>query len=61
MAASVSAPSSFLWLGLCAVPLVLAVAALPFWPWSRSWGYVPSAGLLLLSLIVLLLHVNYIV
>jgi hypothetical protein len=51
----------FLWLGLCAVPLLLAVVALPFWPWSRSWGYVPSAGLLLLALMVLLLHINYIV
>jgi hypothetical protein len=51
----------FLWLGLCAVPLLLAVVALPLWPWSRSWGYVPSAGLLLLSLMVLLLHINYIV
>lgn len=50
-----------LWLGLCTVPFALAVIALPFWPWSRQWGYVPSAGLLLLSLIVLLLHVNYIV
>lgn len=61
MAASAGALSGLLWLGLCAVPLLLAVAALPLWPWSRSWGYVPSAGLLLLSLIVLLLHVNYIV
>jgi Protein of unknown function (DUF3309) len=50
-----------LWLGLCIVPFTLAMIALPFWPWSRQWGYVPSAGLLLLSLIVLLLHVNYIV
>jgi hypothetical protein len=61
MAASAGTVWGFLWLWLCAVPFVLAVAALPFWPWSRSWGYVPSAGLLLLSLIVLLLHVNYIV
>jgi hypothetical protein len=51
----------FLWLGLCAVPLLLAVVALPLWPWSRGWGYAPSAGLLLLSLMVLLLHINYIV
>jgi hypothetical protein len=50
-----------LWLYLCAVPLLLAVGALPLWAWSRSWGYVPSAGLLLLSLMVLLLHINYIV
>jgi Protein of unknown function (DUF3309) len=50
-----------LWLYLCVVPLLLTVVALPFWPWSRSWGYVPSAGLLLLALMVLLLHINYIV
>ena len=61
MATSAGALSGLLWLGLCIVPLLLAIAALPLWPWSRSWGYVPSAGLLLLSLMVLLLHVNYIV
>jgi hypothetical protein len=50
-----------LWLALCAGPLLLALTALPLWPWSRRWGYVPSVGLLLLSLFVLLLHANYIV
>jgi hypothetical protein len=39
------------------VLLVLAViAALPLWPYSRSWGYGPSGGTgLLLVVLVLLL------
>jgi Protein of unknown function (DUF3309) len=61
MAASAGGFWGSLWLVLCGVPLVLGIVALPLWPWSRSWGYVPSAGLLLVSLFVLLLHVNYIV
>jgi hypothetical protein len=36
------------------VVLVL-VGALPTWPHSRSWGYVPSGGLGLLLLILIIL------
>lgn len=37
--------------------VLLLLAALPAWPYSRSWGYYPSGGigLLLLILIILLL------
>ncbi|HEY2002166.1 MAG TPA: DUF3309 family protein [Acidobacteriaceae bacterium] len=43
-----------LWL----VPLLLAAAAFPRWPYSRKWGYVPSAGLLLVALLVLAMHLH---
>jgi hypothetical protein len=46
-----------LWL----VPLLLAAAAFPRWTYSRQWGYVPSAGLLLLALLVLVMHLNYMI
>jgi hypothetical protein len=46
-----------LWL----LPLLLAAIAFPRWPWSREWGYVPSAGLLLVSLLVLAMHLNYMI
>ena len=46
-----------LWL----VPLLLAAAAVPRWHWSREWGYVPLAGLLLVALLVLVMHLNYII
>ena len=37
--------------------VALLIGAVPAWPHSRSWGYVPSGGLLLLLLLVLLLIV----
>jgi hypothetical protein len=43
-----------LWL----IPLLLAVAAFPRWPYSRQWGYMPSAGLLLVALLVLVMHLH---
>jgi hypothetical protein len=46
-----------LWL----VPALLAAGAFPRWPWSREWGYLPSAGLLLVALLVLLMHLNYMI
>ncbi len=33
---------------------VLVVAALPYWPWSRGWGFAP-AGMLALGLGTVLL------
>jgi hypothetical protein len=44
------------WL-LLIVLLVLLIAGLPAWPYSRQWGYAPSGtlGVLLLVLLVLLL------
>jgi hypothetical protein len=37
--------------------VILVIALLPSWPYSRSWGYYPSGGigLLVLLLVVLLL------
>ena len=46
-----------LWL----VPALLAIVAFPRWPWSRQWGYLPSAGLVLVALIVLAMHLNYMI
>ena len=46
-----------LWL----IPLLLAAVAFRRWPWSRQWGYVPSAGLLLVALLVLAMHLNYMI
>ena len=35
--------------------VLLLVGALPTWPHSRSWGYMPSGGLGLVLLILLIL------
>jgi hypothetical protein len=35
--------------------IVLVLAVLPSWPYSRGWGYYPSGGLGLVLLIVLIL------
>lgn len=42
---------------LLIVLILLLIGALPAWPYSSAWGYVPSGtlGLILLILIVLLL------
>lgn len=39
------------------VLIIVLLAVLPAWPYSRSWGYYPSGGvgLLVLILIILLL------
>lgn len=42
---------------LLIVLLVLLIAALPSWPYSRGWGYYPSGGLGLVLVIILLLLV----
>jgi hypothetical protein len=46
---------------LWVVPLLLAVAAFPRWPYSRQWGYIPSAGLLLVALLILAMRLNYMI
>lgn len=46
-----------LWL----LPLLLAIAAFPRWPYSRQWGYLPSAGLLLVALVILGMHLHYMI
>jgi hypothetical protein len=42
---------------LVVILLLIALGALPTWPYSRSWGYYPSGGLglILLILVILLL------
>ena len=35
--------------------IVLLFAAVPAWPYSRSWGYYPSGGLGMVVLIVVIL------
>jgi len=40
---------------LLIVLVVLLLAALPSWPYSRGWGYYPSGGLGLVLIILLIL------
>ncbi len=35
--------------------ILLLIGALPTWPYSSNWGYFPSAGVIILLIIVLLL------
>lgn len=35
--------------------LILALGALPTWPYSTGWGYYPSGGLGLLLVVLLLI------
>jgi hypothetical protein len=37
------------------VLFVLLFAAIPAWPYSRSWGYYPSSGLGIVLLVLVLL------
>lgn len=39
---------------LLLIVIILLIAALPSWPYSRGWGYYPSGGLGLILLILLL-------
>jgi hypothetical protein len=40
---------------LMVILLLIALGALPTWPYSRSWGYYPSSGLGLVVLILVIL------
>jgi Protein of unknown function (DUF3309) len=40
---------------LVVILLLIALGALPAWPYSRSWGYYPSGGLGLIVLILVIL------
>ena len=42
---------------LLIVLILLLIGAVPTWPHSRSWGYLPSGGLGLVLLIVVVLLV----
>ena len=40
---------------LLVILLLIALGALPTWPYSRSWGYYPNGGLGLVVIILLVL------
>jgi len=40
---------------LLIVLILLLIGALPSWPHSRNWGYVPSGGLGLVVLVIVIL------
>lgn len=40
---------------LLVVLILLLLAALPTWPYSRSWGYYPSGGLGLIVVVFIVL------
>ena len=40
---------------LLLILIVLLLAAVPAWPYSRSWGYYPSGGLGLVVVILVVL------
>jgi hypothetical protein len=40
---------------LLIILILLIVGALPTWPHSKNWGYIPSGGLGLVVIILLLL------
>lgn len=45
---------------LLVVLVVVLVAGLPAWPYSRSWGYYPSGGVgLLVAIVLILLLLGY--
>ena len=48
-------------IALWVVLALLAIGALPVWPHSRAWGFVPSLGLMLVILMLVLLHVSNVI
>ena len=40
---------------LLVILVLLLLGVLPLWPYSSSWGYVPSGGLGLILIIVIIL------
>ena len=45
---------------LLVVLVIVLIAALPSWPYSRGWGYYPSGGLgLVLAILLILLLMGY--
>ncbi len=35
--------------------VLLLIGALPAWPYSRGWGYYPSAGLSIIVIVIIVL------
>jgi hypothetical protein len=44
-----------MWTVILLLLVVLAIGAIPAWPYSQGWGYYPSAGVGVLVLVLLLL------
>ncbi len=40
--------------GVVIVLVIMLIAAFPAWPYSRNWGYYPSAGVSLVLMILLI-------
>ncbi len=40
------------WILPSVIVLVVLVLALPFWPWSRGWGWVPTGMIGMIGVIV---------
>ncbi len=40
---------------LLIILIILSFGALPTWPYSHTWGYYPSGGLVILLIIVIIL------
>jgi hypothetical protein len=40
---------------LLIILVVLLIAAIPTWPYSRGWGYYPSGGIGLVLLVIIIL------
>jgi hypothetical protein len=43
--------------GVVIALIIMLIAAFPAWPYSRNWGYFPSAGLSLTLLVLLIILV----
>lgn len=41
---------------LLLIVVILVLAVLPTWPYSRGWGYYPSGGLGVILVIVIILY-----
>lgn len=42
-------------LALILLMVVLIIGVMPAWPYSASWGYYPSGGILLLAVVAILM------
>lgn len=49
-----------LWTILVVVLILALIGALPTWPYSRGWGYAPSGGLGIVTLVVIVLLIVYV-
>ena len=43
---------------LLIILVVLLLAAVPTWPYSRDWGYYPSGGIGIILIIILILLID---